>query len=200
LHHLHYLEYVARAAVAVIDIMLDPAASIHVCRELSCLRPELPIAALLCCPSSIAYSHLKALIASGVGSLLDLQSTPDEAARALSEMASGHAILEIRGISAQQVLLKSTSESHASPSRSSRLHSTQLDEDDQKLAGAVARGYTDAEIALEMLLSGHTVKHRIERLRNQLGLRNRVELAAWAGREGLYEPDSSPMSVPAPTL
>jgi len=30
------------------------------------------------------------------------------------------------------------------------------------------------------------VKHRIEQLRNELGVRNRTELAAWAGRNGFY--------------
>jgi len=35
-------------------------------------------------------------------------------------------------------------------------------------------------------LSRHTVHHHVERLCRELGTRNRTELAAWAGRNGLY--------------
>jgi hypothetical protein len=35
------------------------------------------------------------------------------------------------------------------------------------------------------------VHHRLERVRARLGLRNRIELAAWAGHAGLYRPRPS---------
>ena len=52
----------------------------------------------------------------------------------------------------------------------------------------VAQGLSDREIGARLHLSRHTVHHKIERLRGDLGLRNRTELAAWAGRQGLYPP------------
>jgi DNA-binding NarL/FixJ family response regulator len=50
----------------------------------------------------------------------------------------------------------------------------------------VAHGLSDREIGARLHLSRHTVHHKIERLRDDLGLKNRIELAAWAGRHGLY--------------
>jgi DNA-binding NarL/FixJ family response regulator len=48
----------------------------------------------------------------------------------------------------------------------------------------VARGLTNAEIARDMHLSLSTVKAHIASLMTKLGVRNRVEIAAWA-----YESD-----------
>jgi DNA-binding NarL/FixJ family response regulator len=55
-----------------------------------------------------------------------------------------------------------------------------------QLLELVAYGRSDREIGALLHLSPHTVKHRIERLRDALGARNRIELAAWAGRHGFY--------------
>jgi DNA-binding NarL/FixJ family response regulator len=47
----------------------------------------------------------------------------------------------------------------------------------------VALGLTDHEIGRRLSLSHHTVKHRIDRLRRRVHAKNRVQLAAWAGRQ-----------------
>jgi hypothetical protein len=39
---------------------------------------------------------------------------------------------------------------------------------------------------LQLHLSPHTVKHHIDQVRRELRVRNRTELAAWAGRNGFY--------------
>src|SRR2546426_849033 len=59
-------------------------------------------------------------------------------------------------------------------------------------------GLPDYEIGARLHLSPHTVKHHIEALRDEVGARNRIELAAWAGQNGFYAPGSSdiPGSVP----
>ncbi len=55
-----------------------------------------------------------------------------------------------------------------------------------ELITLVAHGLSDREIGERLHLSRHTVHHWIERLRDELNLKNRVELAAWAGKHGLY--------------
>jgi DNA-binding CsgD family transcriptional regulator len=50
----------------------------------------------------------------------------------------------------------------------------------------LASGHTDREIANRLYLSPHTVKHQLDRLRDRLDMRNRIELAAWAGASGYY--------------
>ena len=56
------------------------------------------------------------------------------------------------------------------------------------LVTLVARGLSNDEIGRAMYLSAHTVKHGVERLSHKLGVRNRVELAAWAGSNRHYSP------------
>lgn len=42
----------------------------------------------------------------------------------------------------------------------------------------VCRGYSDAEIAVELVLSGHTVHDHVRAIRSKLGVRSRAEVAA----------------------
>ena len=49
----------------------------------------------------------------------------------------------------------------------------------------VARGATNGEVAAELHLAVSTVKTHLNRVQARLGLRNRVEIAAWAWEHGL---------------
>jgi DNA-binding NarL/FixJ family response regulator len=48
------------------------------------------------------------------------------------------------------------------------------------IARGVARGRTNSEIAAELFISLSTVKTHITRIQGKLGVRNRVEIAAWS--------------------
>ncbi|HEY4026864.1 MAG TPA: helix-turn-helix transcriptional regulator, partial [Candidatus Dormibacteraeota bacterium] len=50
----------------------------------------------------------------------------------------------------------------------------------------VAEGLTDKEIARRLSISGRTVNAHLERVRLQLGLHNRAQIAAWATSNGLF--------------
>ena len=56
----------------------------------------------------------------------------------------------------------------------------QLSERELQIARSVARGRTNTEIAAELFISLSTVKTHITRIQDKLGIRNRVELAAWS--------------------
>ena len=51
---------------------------------------------------------------------------------------------------------------------------------------AVAKGRTNLEIAGELFVSLSTVKTHLASIQNKLGVRNRVEIAAWAWETGLW--------------
>ena len=56
---------------------------------------------------------------------------------------------------------------------------------ERNIVTRTARGWTNQEIAADMFLSLSTVKAHLARVQEKLGLRNRVEIAAWAWEHGL---------------
>lgn len=169
---------VDQVSAAVIDAGLDSAAAILVCQELHDRHPALPMAALVCCPHCITPWALRALIGTGVSSVVDLEATAEEAARALESVALGGSVLRLQPRHGHKALL-----------RDILAASGPRDETQIELLELVASGRPDHEIGARLHISPHTVKHHIEQLRHQVAARNRIELAAWAGRHGFYRPE-----------
>ncbi|MEV5570893.1 helix-turn-helix transcriptional regulator [Spirillospora sp. NPDC052269] len=59
-----------------------------------------------------------------------------------------------------------------------------LTEREAQVASLVARGHTNAEIAAELFISPGTAKTHVAHIHRKLGVRNRVEIAAWAWENG----------------
>ncbi|KAA2252875.1 response regulator transcription factor [Solihabitans fulvus] len=57
---------------------------------------------------------------------------------------------------------------------------TRLSERELDITRSIAKGRTNNEIAAELFISLSTVKTHITRIQTKLGVRNRVEIAAWA--------------------
>jgi DNA-binding NarL/FixJ family response regulator len=68
----------------------------------------------------------------------------------------------------------------APPPRPATGAGNQLSERELQIARNVAKGRTNAEIAAELFISLSTVKTHMTRIQDKLGIRNRVELAAWS--------------------
>lgn len=69
---------------------------------------------------------------------------------------------------------------------------TPLSERELQIAGSIAKGRTNLEIAAEHFISLSTVKTHITRIQTKLAVRNRVEIAAWSWehRDGTSRPGS----------
>ena len=163
------------ADVAVVDAALDPPAAIDLCSRLHEQRPELPIVALVCCPQALAPWNLRGLFAAGVSSVIDLRGHREDMRLALLSAARGETVLQVQLSHGGSALLRDVFS--VRPAR----RELQL-----RLLELVALGLPDHEIGRRVHLSPHTVKHSIENLRAAVGVRNRTELAAWAGRSGFY--------------
>lgn len=162
-------------AAAIVDVALDPGIGIEVCSELHRRRPELPVTAVVCCPHAVTPWTLRSLLGSGVSGVLDLEATREEAARTLASVGRGASVLHLQLRRDNGELLRDLLTPDDRP-RASQVRLLQL----------VALGLPDREIGQRLHLSPHTVKHQIEQLRREVCVRNRTELAAWAGRNGFY--------------
>jgi DNA-binding NarL/FixJ family response regulator len=60
-----------------------------------------------------------------------------------------------------------------------------LTERETEVVRAIARGRTNREIAAELFISVSTVKSHVSGIQTKLGLRNRVEITAWAWENGV---------------
>jgi DNA-binding NarL/FixJ family response regulator len=162
---------VMEASVALVDASIDTVQAVDVCRQLRAQRDDLPLGVLFCCPRAAAAESLRTCRDAGIGSFIDLQLSPEQTLAALRSMARGETVVRLQ-----------LSEDSGSVLFNSHDPDDQLSEREVVLLGLVARGLTDQEIGDELCLSHHTIKHRIERLRSRLHARNRVQLAALAGR------------------
>jgi DNA-binding NarL/FixJ family response regulator len=69
---------------------------------------------------------------------------------------------------------------------------TPLSERETEVIAAIATGRTNQEIAAALFISLSTVKSHLASIQQKLGLRNRVELAAWAWETRLAGPAAGP--------
>ena len=158
------------ASVAVVDASIDPLEALDVCQQLR-VRPDLRIAILFCCPHAAAADSLRPFLDAAICSFLDLQLSAEQALAALRTIARGEDVVRLQ-----------LSEEASTALFRNQGKDEQLSSDDLALMHLVALGLTDHEIGVEMCLSRHTIKHRIERLCRRQHARNRVQLAAIAGR------------------
>jgi DNA-binding NarL/FixJ family response regulator len=165
-------DVLAASTVAVLDASIDPAHALAVCQTIRSDHPDLPIAAVFCCPHAATAADLRALLAAGVGGVLDLQLSAEEIVRILQGVGRGEGAMHLQLSAGSSVRALLDTEPAAE----------ELSDNDLGLLRLVALGLTDHEIGRQLFLSRHTVKHRIDRLRRRLHAKNRVELAAWAGR------------------
>ncbi|GIL31944.1 response regulator [Actinocatenispora comari] len=63
-----------------------------------------------------------------------------------------------------------------------------LSDRELEVVRAIARGRTNREVAAELFISLSTVKSHVSGIQTKLGLRNRVEIAAWAWEHGHVDP------------
>jgi DNA-binding NarL/FixJ family response regulator len=69
---------------------------------------------------------------------------------------------------------------------------TPLSERETEVIAAIATGRTNQEIGAGLFISLSTVKSHLASIQQKLGLRNRVEIAAWAWETGLIDPAVGP--------
>src|SRR3954447_2621285 len=178
------------AGVAVVDASVERVEAIAVCAAIRERRPQLPISAVFCCPHAVTSADLRGLLAAGVEGLMDLQLSAAETLRVLRGMARGQGAFHLQMVAGSNTSLVQLL---------AKERDSGLSEPDRGLLRLVAAGLTDHEIGQQLYLSPHTVKHRIDRLRQRGSARNRIQRPPWAASQVplLSDPDGPPSEFPA---
>src|SRR5947209_1319830 len=65
----------------------------------------------------------------------------------------------------------------------------------REIAALVARGYTNQQIASELVITEGTAANHVQQILSRVGLRSRAELATWASQRGLVMADNGMLST-----
>ncbi len=177
-----YAECLASATLFGVDVAPDPIAATALTRFVHLHRVDLPIVAIACCPQCLTLWNLQALMAAGVSNVVDLRSGPEELADLLHRIIGGELVIHLELGGSPLAAGAEAAESQCLADSFAAFRP--FTDADLQVLRLLSQGLPDREIGRTMHLSGHTVKHYIERLRGLAGARNRIELAAWAGRHG----------------
>ncbi|MFI2105333.1 response regulator [Isoptericola sp. NPDC019693] len=151
------------------------------------IRATAAVVALPSAPGVIAMtsfdteSAILDAVHAGAAGFLAKDSGPDELVAAVRSVAAGEGALSPRA--ARVVMEQVGSRPAARGQREARELLAQLTEREMEIAGAVAEGLTNAQIAERLFLGEATVKTHLARATTRLGV-NRVQLALLVDRAG----------------
>lgn len=163
-----------RPDVCLFDIRMPVLNGVDATRQLAGPGVDNPLAVVVITTFDTNEYISDALRAGAKGFLLK-DAGPELLVQAIHAAAEGDALIAPR-ITAR--LLASFAETAASSKRPEPLPA--LTNREEEIAAAVARGKTNAEIAVELHISLSTVKFHLASLMNKIGVRNRVEIVIWA--------------------
>jgi DNA-binding NarL/FixJ family response regulator len=115
------------------------------------------------------------LIGAGIKGCLSVRQSPQEFAHALRLLARGDLVVSAEIADGVKEYLTCGDKSTKN----------QLSGQECKILCLVAQGWTNKEIAENLIMSPHTVKAYVRTLLNKLGLRNRQQMVAYTIQEGL---------------
>jgi DNA-binding NarL/FixJ family response regulator len=166
-----------RPDVCLVDIRMPGLDGIEVTRALAGPGVHDPLRVVIVTTFDLDEYVYGALRAGAVGFILK-DAGPVLLVEAVRAARTGDALISP---SVTVRLLK-----HLAPARPSAAPpAVPLSERETEVVRAISRGRTNREIAAELFISVSTVKSHLAGVQVKLGVRNRVEVAAWAWENGL---------------
>ncbi|HXL94324.1 MAG TPA: response regulator transcription factor [Streptosporangiaceae bacterium] len=160
-----------RPDVCLVDIRMPKLDGIEVTRALAGPGVHDPLRVVIVTTFDLDEYVYGALRAGAVGFILK-DAGPALLAEAVRAASAGDALISP---SITLRLLR-----RLAPVRATRTTAACLSDRETDVVRAVARGRTNTEVAAELFISLSTVKTHLASIQGKLGLRNRVEIAAWA--------------------
>jgi DNA-binding NarL/FixJ family response regulator len=170
-----------RPDVSLVDIRMPRLDGIEVTRALAGPAVADPLRVVIITTFDLDEYVYGALRAGAVGFILK-DAGPALLVEAVRAASTGDALISP---SITVRLLK-----HLAPTKAPAVAkpAVPLSEREIEVIRVIAKGRTNQEIAAELFISLSTVKSHLASIQAKLGLRNRVETAAWAWECGLMDP------------
>ena len=162
-----------RPDVCLVDIRMPGMDGIEVTRALAGPDVPSPLRVVIVTTFDTDEYVYGALAAGAVGFLLK-DAGPALLIEAVRAASAGDALIS------PSVTVRLLRQLAPLRSRAAAGPASQLSERELDIARAIAKGRTNQEIAAELFISLSTVKTHITRIQDKLGVRNRVEIAAWS--------------------
>lgn len=161
--------------IVLLDIRMPGLDGIEVIRQLHRSRPEVKIIVLTTYDDE---TYVSGALEAGVHGYLLKNVSHEVLADAIRSVYAG-------GLQLSPDLMGQVMRQFADMARVQKQHFSGLTEEELRLIHLVADGKSNSAIAKVMFWSETTVKRRVQELFDKLGVENRVQAAAEAGKRGL---------------
>jgi DNA-binding NarL/FixJ family response regulator len=170
-----------RPDVSLVDIRMPGKDGIEVTRAIAGPGVPNPLRVVIVTTFDLDEYIYGALRAGAVGFVLK-GASPALLAEAVRAAHAGDALIS------PQITLRLLR--RVAPAKTKVVHQAvvPLSEREIEVVQAIAKGRTNTEIAADLFISLSTVKSHLTSIHNKLGVRNRVEIAAWAWETGIIQP------------
>ncbi len=165
--------------LVLMDVMMPGMGGVAACREVRDRYPGVRV--LMLTSSSDDEAVLSSLVAGASGYLLK-NVRREELVRAIRLVAEGQQMLD------PAVTDKVTRKLVEMVTRPRSDEEGPLSEREVEIVRLVARGYTNRQIAEELVIAEKTARNHISRILDKLNLSRRSEAAAWAVQQGFVKP------------
>ncbi|GAA1121647.1 MULTISPECIES: response regulator [Streptomyces violaceusniger group] len=166
--------------VCLVDIRMPPPDGLEVTRRLAGGgRPGAPKVVVVTTFDLDEYVYTA--LSNGASGFLLKDAGPALLTEAVRAAVRGDAMV------APQITLRLLQHFTKSRRRAAHEPAEPLTDREEEVIQGIARGLTNPEIAAELYIAPSTVKTHLGSVQAKLGLRNRVEIAAWAFRTGRAE-------------
>jgi DNA-binding NarL/FixJ family response regulator len=157
--------------VAVLDVRLPDGNGVEVCRDIRSAHPE--IHCLMLTSFADDEALFDAIMAGASGYVLK-QIRSNDLVDAIRRVSTGESLLD------PQLTAKVLARLRAGEQEDERIR--HLTEQERKILGYLAEGYTNRQIADAMFLAEKTVKNYVSNVLAKMGMSRRTEAAVYAAR------------------
>ncbi|WP_159621313.1 response regulator [Ruania rhizosphaerae] len=169
--------------VVLMDIRMPKVSGLDATRAIGAMPGTPPRVVIL--TTFDADEYIFSALRAGASGFLLKDSPPEELIHAVRVVASGEALLSPRVT--RSLIADYAARPHRPSGPGPELGD--LTERELEVMGAVARGYSNAEIANELFVSEQTVKTHVSRILSKLALRDRTQMVITAYESGLVRPE-----------